>query len=104
MHGGQRNGEGGRLVEIHVGGCTKQPAMIGERIFCKRRSTRTHDPVANLDAFCIGAEPGDLAGPFHAEHRADAPGRAVRMALGHAEVGAVEAAGMDFHQDLRALG
>ena len=43
------------------------------------------------------------AGPFHAEHGADAAGRAMDMALGHAKIGTVEAAGMDLDQHLRAL-
>ena len=44
-----------------------------------------------------------LTRPFHAEHGADAAGRAMHMAIGHAEVGPVEAAGMDLDQHLRAL-
>ena len=61
------------------------------------------DLVADLDAFRIGPELGDFARPFHAEHGADAAGRAMHMALGHAEIGAVEAAGMNLDQHLRAL-
>ena len=103
MHGGERDGEGGGFLEIHVRGRAEQPAVIGQRIFGKRRAARAHDLVADLDAFGVGAELGDFARPFHAEHGADAAGRAMHMALGHAEIGAVEAAGMDLDQHLRAL-
>ena len=61
-----------------------------------------HDPVADVDAFGVGAKLGDFAGPFHAEHGADATGAAVNVALGHAEIGAVEAAGADTDQNLGA--
>ena len=81
----------------------EQPAVIGQRVFGKRRAARAHHPVADLDALGVGADFGDLAGPFHAEHGADAAGRAMRVALGHAEVGAVEAVGADADQHLRAL-
>ena len=77
--------------------------MIGQRIFGEGSGTRAHDLVADLDAPGVGAELGHFARPFHAEHGADAAGRTMGMALGHAEVGAVEAAGMDLHQHLRAL-
>ena len=103
MHGGERDGEGGGFLEIHVRGRAEQPAVVGQRIFGKRRAARAHDLVADLDALGIGAKLGDFTGPFHAEHGADAAGRAMHMALGHAEVGPVEAAGMDLDQHLRAL-
>jgi hypothetical protein len=67
--------------------------MVGQRIFRERSTPGTHDLVADLDAFGVGSELGDFARPFHAEHRANAAGCAMRMALGHAEVGAIEAAG-----------
>ncbi len=71
--------------------------MIGQRIFGKGRAARAHDLVADLDAPGVRPELGDFAGPFHAEHGADAAGRAMGVALGHAEIGAVQPAGMDFH-------
>ena len=77
--------------------------MVGQRILGKRRAARAHDLVADLDAFGVGAELGDFARPFHAEHGADAAGCAMHMAFGHAEVGPVEAAGMDLDQHLRAF-
>ena len=103
VHGGERDGEGGGFLEIHVRGRAEQPAVVGQRIFGERRAARAHDLVADLDALGVGAELGDFAGPFHAEHGADAAGRAMHMALGHAEIGAVEAAGVDLDQHLRAL-
>ena len=103
VHGGERDGQGRRFLEIHVGGRAEQPAVIGQRIFGKRLAARAHDLVADLDAFRVGPELGDFAGPFHAEHGADAAGRAMDMALGHAEVGAVQPAGVHLDQDLRAL-
>ena len=51
----------------------------------------------------IGPKLGDFARPFHAEHGADAPRTAMHMALGHAEVGPIQAAGMDLDQHLGAL-
>src|SRR6202012_5980810 len=89
--------------EIHVGGRAEQPAVIGKRVFGKGLAARAHDLVADLDALRIGAELGDFAGPFHAEHGADAAGRAMRVALAHAGVGAIESAGAHAHQHLRAL-
>ena len=56
-----------------------------------------------LTPLASGPEFGDFARPFHPEHGADAAGRAMDMALGHAEVGAVEAAGVDLDQHLRAF-
>ena len=77
--------------------------MVGERIFGEGRAAGAHDLVADLDAFGVGTELGDFAGPFHAEHRAGAAGRAMGVAFGHAKIGAVQPAGMDLHQHLRAL-
>ena len=54
------------------------------------------DPITRVADFYapgVWADFGDLARPFHAEHGTDAAGAAMRMALGHAEVGTVEAAG-----------
>ena len=84
-------------------GARKQPAVIGQRVFGERRTARAHHVVADLDAPGVRPELGDFAGPFHAEHGADAAGRAMGVALGHAEIGAVEAAGVDLDQHLRAL-
>src|SRR5207244_10018286 len=86
-----------------VRGRTEQPATVGQRVLAERSSSRAPDPVADLDALGVRAKLGDFTRPFHAEHGADAAGRAMRMALGHAEIGAVEAAGMDLDQHLRAL-
>ena len=77
--------------------------MVGQRVLGERSATRAHDLVADLDALGVRPKLGDFARPFHAEHGADAAGRAMHMALGHAEIGAVEAAGMDLDQHLRAL-
>ena len=74
VHGGERDGQGGGFLEVHVGGRAEQPAVIGQRIFRERRAARAHDLVADLDALGVGAELGDFAGPFHAEHGADAAG------------------------------
>jgi hypothetical protein len=65
VHGGERDGQGGRFLEIHVRGVAEQPAVIGERIFCERAAARSHHPVADPDAFGLRSEFGDLAGPFH---------------------------------------
>jgi hypothetical protein len=64
---------------------------------------RAHDLVADLDALRVGAKLGNFARPFHPEHGTGAAGAAMRMALGHAEVGTVEAAGADPNQHLRAF-
>ena len=105
MHGGERDRQGGGFLEIHVGiaGNPEQPAVIGQRIFGERRAARAHHALADLDALGLGTDFGDLAGPFHAEHGADAAGRAMGVALGHAEIGAVQPAGVDADQHLRAL-
>src|SRR6202040_3248188 len=62
-----------------------------------------HHLVAGFEAFGLRSRFGDLAGPLHAEHGADAAGAAMRVAFGHTEVGAIEAAGADANQHLRAL-
>ncbi len=103
MHGGERDGQGGRLVKVHVGGRAEQPAMVGQRVFGEGSTTGAHDLVADFDAFGVGPEFGDFAGPFHPEHGADAAGGAMGVALGHAEVGPVEAAGMHLDQHLGAF-
>jgi hypothetical protein len=77
--------------------------VIGQRIFGKGGRARAHHLVADLDPLGVGAKLGDLAGPFHAQHRADAAGTAVRVTLGHAEIGAIEAASSDADQHLRAF-
>src|SRR6266478_392937 len=77
--------------------------MICERIFGECGTARAHHPVADLHSLGLGTDLGDLTGPLHAEHGAEAPGAAMRMALGHAEVGPVEAAGAHFDQHLRAF-
>jgi hypothetical protein len=64
---------------------------------------RAHDLVADFDALGVRSKLGDLAGPFHAEHGADASGRSVGVAFGHAEIGAIETAGLHANQHLRAL-
>ena len=74
MHGGERDGEGGGILEIHVRGRPEQPAVIGQRVFRKRRAAGAHDPVADLDALRVRPKLGDFAGPLHAEHGADAAG------------------------------
>ena len=104
VHGGERDGERRCFLKVHVGGRAEQPAVIGQRVFGKCRAARAHDLVADLDALCVGPELGDFTGPFHAEHGADAAARAMGMALGHAEVGAVQPAGVNLDQHLRALG
>ncbi|MGY4343990.1 hypothetical protein ACVWXM_000454 [Bradyrhizobium sp. GM7.3] len=81
----------------------EKPAVIGQRVFGKRRAARAHDAVADLEALGIRSERGDLAGPFHAEHGAGAAGRAMGVALAHAGVGAIEATGADPDQHLRAF-
>ncbi len=77
--------------------------MIGQRIFRERGAAGAHHLVADLDAFGISADPGDLAGPFHTEHGADAAGAAMGVSLGHAEVGAIEPAGAHADQHLRTF-
>jgi hypothetical protein len=77
--------------------------MVGQRIFRERGTSRAHDLVADLDAFRIRAELGNFVRPFHSQHGAGAAGAAMGMALGHAEVGAVEATGADPNQHLRSL-
>src|SRR5262249_20211655 len=90
-------------LEIHVRGYTKQPAVVGQGVFGERGTSGSHDLVADLDALRFRSKFGDLARPFHAEDSAHASSAAVHVAFGHAEVRAVEAAGVDADQDLRAL-
>jgi hypothetical protein len=104
VHGGECDGEGRGFLEIHVRGGAEQPAVVGERIFGKGLAARAHDLVADLDALGVRTKLGNFAGPFHAEHRADAAGRAMGVAFGHAKIGAVQPAGVDLHQHLRAPG
>ena len=103
VHGGERDGQGGRIFEVHVGRRAKQPAVIGQRVFGERSTARAHDLVADLDALRVGAKLGNFTRPFHSEHGTGAAGAAMRLALGHAEVGTVEAAGTDPNQHLRAF-
>src|SRR5882757_127346 len=103
VHGGEGYRQGGGLLEIHVGGRAEQPAVIGQRVFREGRAAGAHDLVADLDALGLRPELGDFAGPFHAEHGADAAGRAMDMALGHAQISTVEAAGVDLDQHLGAF-
>ncbi len=77
--------------------------MIGQRIFREGGAARTHHLVADLDPLGVGADFGDLARPFHPQHGADAAGAAMGVTLGHAEVGAIEAAGVNADQNLRAF-
>jgi hypothetical protein len=105
VHGGERDGQGGGILIAHIaaGRDVKQPAVIRQCVFCECSAARSHHAVADLDAFGIGTEFGDFACPFHAEHSARAAGVAMGVALGHAEVGSIEAAGANPNQHLRTL-
>ena len=84
-------------------GVRNKPAVIGQRILGEGGAARTHHLVADLDTSGVGTDFGDLARPFHPQHGAGAAGAAMRVTLGHAEVGAIEAAGVHADQNLRAL-
>ena len=103
VHRRQRDRQRGGDLEAHALRNRKQPLVIGEGVFGKRRAARSHHAIADLDAAGLRSQFDDLSRPLHAEHGAGATRAAVGMTLGHAQVGPVEAAGANPHQHLGAL-
>ena len=71
-------------------------------VSCERSAAGAHDLVADLDALCQG--PSSAISPAHSIPSTVPAPPAMDVALGHAEVGAVEAAGMDADQHLVPFG
>ena len=77
---------------------------VGDGVFGEAAGGRAHHAIARLEVLHVAADRLDLAGAFQADDRAGAAHRAVAMAGGDREVGAVERRRPHLDQDLVRLG
>ena len=81
---------GGLLVAHVVGRDLVGAAGIGDGVLGEAAGRRAHHPIARLEVLDVAADRLDLAGAFQADDGAGAADRAVAMARGDREIGAVE--------------
>ena len=105
VHGLQRDRQRRRLDRAGAGtGQGAHPAPVGDGILGIAAGARAHHPVAGPELGNLGADLGDLAGPFEPRHRVHAAQRPVGPPGRHDQVRPVQPAGRDPDQNLVGLG